>query len=318
MTTIDASAAQDLAAVPVRPQAATKVKKERANWFFRVAIAWLTLVAVLVLYPAIAKLFNAEHALGSALPDLPETWFFLADPNARDAAKINAGPSWEHLFGNASFGQDVLSRVVDGGAISLFVALVGTAVGIGLGGALGLLAGYLRGWVDSIVRLVITVTLSVPALLLVIFIVTVRSQSLFNVILAVCLLAVPAIARIVRGSTLQVADREYVKAAEVIGAKKTSILFREVLPNVMPTLISFAFLTTGIILVAESSLSFLGLSVEAPTITWGSIIAEGRIKFDETPHMVFMTALVLFLTVLSLNYVGDQLLKRYDIRESAL
>jgi len=299
MTTIDANSAQDLAAVPVRPEAAAKVKKERANWFFRLAVAWLVLVAVLVIYPALAKLFNAEHALGTALPDIPDTWFFLSDPNARDAAKINAGPSWDHIFGNASFGQDVLSRVVDGGAISLFVALVGTAVGIGLGGALGLLAGYLRGWVDSIVRLIITVTLSVPALLLVIFIVTVRSQSLFNVILAVCLLAVPAIARIVRGSTLQVADREYVKAAEV-------------------TLISFAFLTTGIILVAESSLSFLGLSVEAPTITWGSIIAEGRIKFSETPHMVFMTALVLFLTVLSLNYVGDQLLKRYDIRESAL
>jgi len=97
-----------------------------------------------------------------------------------------------------------------------------------------------------------------------------------------------------------------------------SILVREVLPNVMPTLVSFAFLTFGIVLVAESSLSFLGLSVEAPTITWGSIISEGRIAFQETPHMVFMPALVLFLTVLSLNFVGDHLLKRFDIRESGI
>lgn len=86
----------------------------------------------------------------------------------------------------------------------------------------------------------------------------------------------------------------------------------------MPTLVSFAFLTTGIVLVVESSLAFLGLSVEAPTITWGSIIAEGRIKFNETPHMVFTTGFVLFLTVLSLNFVGDRLLKRYDIREASL
>jgi peptide/nickel transport system permease protein len=141
---------------------------------------------------------------------------------------------------------------------------------------------------------------------------------LTNVIIAVSLLAIPALARIVRASTLQVADRDFVKAAQVLGVKKGSILVREVLPNVMPTLVSFAFLTFGIILVAESSLSFLGLSVEAPTITWGSIIAEGRIKFSDTPHMVFLPGAVLFLTVLSLNFVGDQLLKRFDIKESGL
>ncbi len=268
------------------------------NLVFTFAVGWLSLVVLLTI-------------LGELLP-------FVDDPDERNADLIGAGPSWSNWFGNASFGQDVFSRVVVGGRISLFVAAIVTLIGIGVGGALGLLAGYLRGWVDSVVRLVINVTLSVPALLLVIFIVAVRGQSLTNVILALSLLAIPALARIVRASTLQVADREYVKAAEVVGAKKYSILLREVLPNVMPTLISFAFLTTGIVLVAESSLSFLGLSVEAPTITWGSIVAEGRIRFSDTPHMVFLPALVLFLTVLSLNFVGDQLLKRFDIRESAL
>ncbi len=274
-----------------------EVPHER-SWLFIFASAWLILVVVVTIF-------------GEALP-------FVSDPDERNADLIKASPSWDHWFGNATFGQDVFSRVVVGGRISLFVAAVVTTIGIVHGGSLGLLAGYLRGWVDSIVRLFITVTLSVPALLLVIFIVAVRGQSLANVIFAVSLLAIPALARIVRASTLQVADREYVRAAEVVGAKKGSILIREVLPNVMPTLISFAFLTTGIILVAESSLSFLGLSVEAPTITWGSIIAEGRISFQDTPHMVFLPAMVLFLTVLSLNFVGDHLLKRYDIRESAL
>ncbi len=283
------------ALAPATTEAPPKVSR---NLLFDFAVAWLVLVVLLTIF-------------GELLP-------FVDDPDERNADLINAGPSWSNWFGNASFGQDVFSRVVVGGRISLFVAAVVTAIGITVGGALGLLAGYLRGWVDSVVRLIINVTLSVPALLLVIFIVAVRGQSLANVILAVSLLAIPALARIVRASTLQVADREYVKAAEVVGATRTSILLREVLPNVMPTLISFAFLTTGIVLVAESSLSYLGLSVEAPTITWGSIIAEGRIRFNETPHMVFMPALVLFLTVLSLNFVGDQLLKKFDIRESAL
>lgn len=268
------------------------------NWVFRVAVGWLVLMAVMAL-------------VGTYLP-------FIDDPNLRDSSAISQPPSWDHWFGTASFGQDVFARVVEGSRISLFVGFMVTAIGILFGGALGLFAGYYKGWFDSIVRLVISVTLSIPALLLVIFIVTIRSRSLWNVILAVSLLAIPALARIVRASTLQVADRDYVKAAQVLGNKRLSILFREVLPNVMPTLVSFAFLTFGIILVAESSLAFLGLSVEAPNITWGSIIGEGRIKFSETPHMVFLPGAVLFLTVLSLNFVGDQLLKRFDIKEAGL
>ena len=279
-------------------QATGAVGKKKANWTFRFAVGWLVVVVLVVL-------------LGELLP-------FVTDPNEKNRDLISGGPTWSNWFGNATFGQDVFSRVVRGGRISLFIALMVTAIGIIIGGFMGLLAGYLRGWVDSLMRLIISVTLSIPALLLVIFIVTIRDQSLLTVILAVSLLAIPALARIVRASTLQVADRDFVKAAEVLGVKKSSILLREVLPNVMPTMISFAFLTTGIVLVVESSLSFLGLSVEAPTITWGSIIAEGRIKFTDTPHMVFLPGLVLFLTVLSLNFVGDQLLKRYDVREASL
>ena len=295
-------------------------RRTGGNFVFWCSVGWLVIVTLFVV-------------VGQANP-------LVDDPNLRDAQNIVAEPIITNLFktdcvnvepgsdescvekgglfGNTSLGQDVFAQVVVGGRISIFVAVTVTAIGIGIGGLMGLLAGYLKGWVDIVVQMIINVTLSIPALLLVIFIVSVRGRTLFNVILAVSLLAIPALARIVRASTLQVADREFVKAAEVLGVKKTSILIREVLPNVMPTLVSFAFLTTGIILVVESSLSFLGLSVQAPSITWGSIIANGRDKFQDAPHVVFAPAFVLFLTVLALNLVGDKLLKRFDIREASL
>lgn len=275
---------------------------KKRNFVFALAVGWLVVVVVLVVLGWI---------FGDSLP-------ILTDPTGIDQDAISKGPSLQHPFGNASFGEDIFSQVVEGGRVSLRIAAIVTVLGIVIGGGMGLIAGYYRGLLDSIIRLVINVTLSIPALLLVIFIVTIRGQTESTVIFALTLLAIPALARIVRASTLQVADREFVKAAEVLGVKRSRILLREVLPNVMPTLISFAFLTTGIIIVVESTLSFLGLGVKVPVITWGSIIAEGRIKFADTPHMVIMPSLVIFFTVLSLNFVGDQLLKRFDIRETSL
>ncbi len=290
------------AAVAQEETEAGSSKRTSTPFIFKFSVFWLVFLVIVTI---LGRIF------GDALP-------LLEDPTERNADKINAGPSWENPMGNDSFGRDILSQVVEGGWISLIVGLSVTAIGIVIGGTLGLTAGYYRGWIDSIVRLVIAVTLSIPALLLVIFIVTIRGQELSTVIAALSLLAIPALARIVRASTLQVADREYVKAAQVLGVKRAVILVREVLPNVLPSMISFAFLTTGIVIVVEGTLSFLGLSVKPPTITWGKIIAEGRIKFEETPHMVIMPSIVIFLTVLSLNFIGDQLLKRYDIREAGI
>ena len=276
----------------------TSSTRSSIDFVFWGSIIWLAVVLFFVV-------------LGEANP-------LVGDPRGRNADLVNAGPGWPNVFGSTSFGTSVFDQTVVGGRVSIFVAVTVTIIGIVVGGVLGLLAGYYKGWFDSIIRLVVNTTLSIPALLLVIFIVTVRGRSLANVIFAVSLLAIPALARIVRASTLQVADRDFVKAAEVLGVKRIKILIQEVLPNVMPTMVSFAFLTTGIILVAESSLSFLGLSVPSPTITWGNIIANGRDKFRDAPHVVFAPALVLFLTVLALNFVGDRLLKRYDIREASL
>jgi len=240
-------------------QAASPADKgggKKRNAVFGLAVGWLVFVVVLV---------GLGWIFGDSLP-------LLRDPKEIQTDAVFAGPSWQYPFGNASFGEDIFSQVVAGGRISLRIAAIVTFLGIVIGGGMGLIAGYYRGVIDSLVRLVINVTLSVPALLLVIFIVTIRSQSEKWVIIALTLLAIPALARIVRASTLQVADREFVKAAEVVGVKRSKILLREVLPNVMPTLISFAFLTTGIIIVVESTLSFLGLGVQAPATTLGTLI----------------------------------------------
>lgn len=292
---------------------------KRSGPAFWMSVAWLVVLVVFIglgganpLVPDIER----DADMRDAQPALTNVFKDSCDPAEENCARGDLVVGG--ILGNDDRGRDVLAITVDGGRISAFIALMVTAIGIVIGGTLGMLAGYLKGWVDTIVQIIVNTTLSVPALLLVIFIVVVRGQSIWNVIFAVSLLAIPALARIVRASTLQIADREFVKAAEVLGVKKFSILFRDVLPNVMPTIVSFAFLTTGIILVAEGGLAFLNLSVQSPDITWGRIISDGRSNFREAPHVVLAPSTVLFFTVLSLNLVGDKLLKRYDIREAGL
>ena len=202
-----ATKSQDADAVAAQAQGGQRKKK--VDLVFWLSVAWIVVLVVFVV-------------LGDLNPLVPA-------PDERDRELINAAPTWSSPMGNTNFGESVFAQTVIGGRISIFIASVVTAIGIIVGGGLGLLAGYLKGWVDGVVRLVINVTLSVPALLLVIFIVVVRGRSTLNIIIAVSVLAIPALARIMRASTLQVADREFVKAAEVLGVKRSAILVREVL-----------------------------------------------------------------------------------------
>lgn len=263
------------------------------------AAGWLVLVA----------------ALSLLAPVLP----FVDDPQtpARPIVQ-NGGPSADHWFGTDDLARDLFARVVHGGRLPLVIALVTIAVGLALGGALGLVSGFFRGWVDQLVSALLTVLLSFPALILVLFIVTVRGQTFWNVTLALCVISVPAIARIVRAQTIRYADREFVVAARALGATAPRLIVREILPNVVPAMASFAFLALGIVLIAEGGLSLIGKSVPAPDITWGGIIAGGRRNLRNAPHVVLFPAVVIFVTVLALNYVGDVLLRRLDVRDSEL
>ncbi len=243
---------------------------------------------------------------------------FLDDPHRPLAGQPEEGPSWSHWFGTDQLGRDMFARSVWGGRLSLSIA--GPAVGIGIvaGGLLGVVAGYFGTWVDGAVSSIVNVALALPALVFALFIVTMLGQSYANVTIAVTILTIPAIARIARAQALRFAAREFVTVADMMGARWPRLLFREVLPNVVPALASIAFLAMGIVIIAEGSLSFIGASVGSPSITWGNILAAGRGRLEESPHIALTTGGVMFATLLALNFVGDELLRRLDVREARI
>lgn len=243
---------------------------------------------------------------------------FLDDPQKPLAGPPEQGPSWSNWFGTDQLGRDMFSRSVWGGRLSLSIA--GPAVGIGIvvGGVLGVVAGYFGRWIDGAVSSVVNVALALPALVFALFIVTMLGQSYLNVTIAVTILTIPAIARIARAQALRFAAREFVTVADMMGAKWPRLLFREVLPNVVPALASIAFLAMGIVIVAEGSLSFIGVSVGSPSITWGNILSAGKGRLEDAPHISLITGGVMFVTLLALNFVGDELLRRLDVREARI
>ena len=243
---------------------------------------------------------------------------FLDDPHRPLSGQPEEGPSWSHWFGTDQLGRDMFARSVWGSRLSLSIA--GPAVGIGVvvGGLLGVVAGYFGKWTDVAISGVVNIALALPALVFALFIVTMLGQSYTNVTIAVTILSIPAISRIARAQALRFAAREFVTVADMMGARWPRLLFREVLPNVVPAMASIAFLAMGIVIIAEGSLSFIGVSVGSPSITWGNILAAGRGRLEESPHIALTTGGVMFVTLMALNFVGDEMLKRLDVREARI
>lgn len=258
---------------------------------FWLAVVWLAVVGI-------------AGAFAAFLP--------TADPNAIDIPAKLADPfSAGHPLGTDGLGRDILARLVDGARVSLSVSLTAVAVGLVVGGLLGTLAGYVRGLFDVLFVAAINVMLAFPAIVLLLALVSVLEQSLMNISLVIGVLSIPIYARVARANALAVSERDYVLAARAIGATGTRILFREILPVVLKPLLAFGLTALGVVIVAEGTLAFLGLSVEPPAATWGSMIAEGR-RHDETHlHVVLLPSLVMFLTVLSFNFVGEALRARF-------
>ena len=291
------------AAVPVGGRAA---RQGRLGWLGAFAIAWLafvTLAAVLA-------------------PVLP-----LDDPNENVAAIVNQGPGTDgHVLGGDALGRDLLSRMVWGGRASLLLGVASVSIGMVVGGLLGLLAGYFRGRVDTVLAGAFDVLLSFPQLILAVTLVTVfasgqgvsSTRRMVVLVLALGLVSVPVLGRIARANALAWSQREFVTAARAMGARNRSIMFGEVLPNVLPAMFSIALLGIAVVIVVEGGLSLLGVGVQLPTPSWGNVLAEGRSELRQAPHIVMVPTVVIFLTVLSLNYLGDVVRARFDVRESAL
>ncbi len=212
-----------------------------------------------------------------------------------------------HLLGTDDLGRDLLSRLVYGSRVSLIVGGASLGLGLVVGGALGMLGGFVGGWIERLITWLMDVLLSFPALVLLIALVAYVGHSLLDISLALGFLSVPVFARLARATTLVTAERDFVKAARGAGLSPARILVREVLPNVFPGLFAYGLIAMGVTIVVEGSLSFLGLSVSAPTPSWGGLIAEGQNFLHDDPALVLIPSIVLCITVLSLNLAGDTL-----------
>lgn len=241
-----------------------------------------------------------------AAPVLP-----LPDPSAMDFAATEALPGGRHLLGTDLDGRDILSRLAHGARMSLFVALLGPLIGLAGGTLLGLLAAWHGGALRLAILAAMDAMLAFPTLVFALALTVVLGPSIENVTLALGVMAIPAFARIARANALPLLDREFVLAARAAGARDATILWREVLPNMRAALFTYALTMMSVMIVAEGSLSFLGVGVPPPTPSWGSMIADGRESLERVPHVSLIPAAVMFLTVLSLNLIGDAVRQRH-------
>jgi peptide/nickel transport system permease protein len=236
------------------------------------------------------------------------------DPIEQDSQAIRAAPSAEHLFGADNFGRDVFSRVLYGGRMSLPVGFVAVGITAVVGVALGLIAGYYGRGIDALIMRWVDLMLAFPGILLAMALIAILGTSLFNLMLAVGIAAIPEYTRVVRGTVLSAREAEYVIAARVSGARDQWIVLRHILPNVLPPVIVLATLGIAGAIILGSTLSFLGLGIKPPTPEWGNMLSDGRSMMRHQWWVSFFPGLAIMLTVLAINLLGDGLRDALDPR----
>ncbi|MBI2963997.1 MAG: ABC transporter permease [Deltaproteobacteria bacterium] len=258
---------------------------------------------------AIVALFLAAAALGPRLAP--------RDPSRPALAENLRGPSLAHPFGQDRLGRDILSRTLHGARVSLVVGLSTVAISLALGTAIGLLAGFAGGWIDEVVMRAVDVLLAFPGILLAIALSAVLGPSLGNVVLALSVIGWTGYARLVRAETLSLRERAHVESAVSLGAGPLRIVTLHVLPLLAGPLAVQATFGFSAAVVAEASLSFLGLGTQPPTPSWGAMLNEGRSFLLVAPHVALFPGLAVFLTVLGINVLGDGLRDWLDVRRPA-
>jgi peptide/nickel transport system permease protein len=235
-------------------------------------------------------------------------------PDAIDLDSLRQPPGAAHLLGTDSKGRDILSRVVSGARISLSVGILASALSLCIGIFFGLIAGYFGGKVDAFFSQVFDIFLAFPSLLLAIGISAVMPPGLTSAMLAITLVGWAGFARLVRGITLSLKEQTYVEASRALGASSARILYRHILPNALPLILVAGSLRVGGFILLEAALSFLGLGVQPPTPTWGSMISLNRAYINSAPWMVIFPGLAISITVISFNILGDFLRDKLDPR----
>ena len=242
-------------------------------------------------------------------------WLAPYDPTATDWGAVRAAPSAAHLLGTDEVGHDVLSRVIFGSRASLGAGLVSVALAVSLGLPLGLVAGYAGGIIDILIMRLTDALLAIPFLILAIALAAFLGPSLTNAMIAIGLSATSTFVRLTRSQVQAVAAEEFVEAARAVGNPPWRIALRHILPNVVPAILVQATLTIAAAIIAEASLSFLGLGQQPPNPSWGSMLNTAKNFLDDAPWMAIWPGLSIFVTVLAFNLFGDGLRDALDPRE---
>jgi peptide/nickel transport system permease protein len=242
-------------------------------------------------------------------------WLAPQDPARLDLTGRLMGPSWAHWFGTDELGRDILSRTLFGARISLIVAVSVVGLSLAVGLVAGGLAGFYGGWTDTVVNVYVTnAFMALPGILLAIAFVAFMGPGLGNVILALAISGWVGYARLVRAQVMAVKEKEFVEAARALGASDLRVMGRHILPNILQPLIVQAAIGMAGAVLAEATLSFLGLGVPPPAASWGSMLNDARSHLFDSPHLVFFPAMAVMLCVLSFNFIGDALRDWMDPR----
>jgi peptide/nickel transport system permease protein len=249
-------------------------------------------------------------------------WLAPHDPAQQNLAQVMLPPVWQeggsmaHPLGTAMLGQDVLSGIMAGARVSLLVSVCAVGLSGALGVLLGLVAGYVGGWLDSLLMRLADIQLSIPFILLAIALIGALGPNLTNVILVIAITNWVTYAKVVRTETLRLRDRDFVKSARVSGTPLALVLWRHILPNVMNSVIVLVTLDIGKVIIFESGLSFLGLSVQPPTPSWGSMLADGRKYISIAYWTSLFPGIAIFAVVLCVNFLGNWIRVKMDPQAS--
>ena len=292
------------------------VSVARRPLWARTLLAVPRTIRVLKRYPVLPVIILTIMVVGGVFAPLLERH----PPRVADLPVRNTPPMWEesgdsdYILGTDHLGRDIYSRLLHGARISLIIAIVCLAVGGGIGVVLGLISGYYGGWIDEIIQRAIDVKRAMPLFLLALVAVLTFGAS-FTILVVVLSLSIwGSFARMIRGEVLSIRAMDYVSLARVAGASTPRILFKHILPGVIPTLTVLASLEVGVVILIEASLSFLGAGAPPPTPAWGSMVAEGRTRLAIAWWMSTMPGLAILFTVLAMNLLGDWLRDYFDPR----